>query len=95
MVIPKHTAQKIASSKVRILSRTLLLAGVFALSLAIVACASSTSSTQIPTPISAPELSTDSPDDSPESRAAKALGSIPLEFSGKVIELLITPSPAL
>ena len=86
MVIPKHTAQKIASSKVRILSRTLLLAGVFALSLAIVACASSTSSTQIPTPISAPELSTDSPDDSPESRAAKALGSIPLEFSGKVIE---------
>ena len=39
-------------------------------------------STQVPTPIRAPELSTGGL----ESRVAQALGSVPLEFSGQVVE---------
>ena len=80
--LPQYTAQKTAGSKVRLRIRALLLTVVFASSLAIIACASGTASTQVSTPTSAPALSTDSP----ESRVAKTFGLIPLAFSDEAIE---------
>lgn len=80
IVCPKNTVQKIASSKVQICNRTLLLGVVFALSLVIAACTSDAATSSAPA--SAPELSIDRP----ESRVAEALGLVPLEFSSEVIE---------
>ena len=85
MLLQKNTAQEMANSKVRVRTRTLLsvvLSMLSMLSLAGVACTSDTASIQVPTPIGAPELSADRP----ESRVSAALGSVPLEFSGQVVE---------
>ena len=78
---PAYTAQQMINSKVRVTIRTSLLI-VMSLLLAGVACASDPASTRVPTPIGAPGL----PPDRPESRVSAALGSVPLEFSGQVVE---------
>ena len=93
LVSPRYTAEKSAGSKVRVLIRTLPLVVASLWLLAGAACTSDAVSTQVPTvstqvptqvptPISAPELSADRL----ESRVAEALGSVPLEFSGQVVE---------
>ena len=80
--LPWHTTHKMADGKVRVLIRTLSLVVVSLWLLAGVACTSDTASTQVPTPMGAPEV----PADRPESRFSEALGSVPLEFSGHVVE---------
>ena len=89
LVSSRYTAEKSAGSKVRVLIRTLPLIVASLWLLAGVACTSDTAptrvptaSTQVPTAMGAPELSTDGL----ESRVAEALGSVPLEFSGQVVE---------
>ena len=82
LVSPRYTAEKSAGSKVRVLSRTLLSIVMPLWLLAGVACTSDTAPTRDPTAMGAPELSADLP----ESRVAEALGSVPLEFSGQVVE---------
>ena len=77
-----YTAQKMTNSKIRSGTRTLLFIVVPLWLLAGVACTSDTASVQVPTPIGAPELSVDRA----ESRFSEALGSVPLEFSGQVVE---------
>ena len=79
---PKYTAGKSADDKVRMRTRTLSLIVVFLWLLAGVSCTFDPSSTQVPTPIGAPEA----PADLPESRFSESLGSVPLEFSGQVVE---------
>ena len=96
-VSPRHTAEKSADSKIRALIRTSSLIAVSLWLLAGVACTSDVGSTQVPmaptqvpievpiqvpTPIRVPELSAGGL----ESRVAAALGSVPLEFSGQVVE---------
>ena len=61
---------------------TLPLVVVSLVSLAGVACIFDMGSTRVPTPPSAPEV----PPDRPESRFSAALSSVPLEFSGQVVE---------
>ena len=97
-VSPRHTAEKSAGSKIRALIRTLSLIAASLWLLAGGACVSDTdptqvptevpiqiptrAPTQVPTPIRAPELSTGGL----ESRFSEAVGSVPLEFSGQVVE---------
>ena len=82
LVSSRYTAEKSAGNKVRVLIRTLLLIVVPLWLLSGVACTSDTASTRDPTAMGAPQLSADLP----ESRVSAALGSVPLEFSGQVVE---------
>ena len=79
---PSCTARKMPSSKFLVLMGTLPLVVVSLVSLAGVACIFDMGSTRVPTPPSAPEV----PPDRPESRFSAALSSVPLEFSGQVVE---------
>ena len=80
--LPAYIAHRMANSKVRLRTRTLLSIVMPLWFVAGVACASSAVPVQAPTAMGASEV----PADRPESRAENVLGSVPLEFSDKILE---------